>query len=47
MEAEKEKLKDFIHDGSYIPVILENKSSAERVSGKMEGNKMIEQLLRV
>lgn len=40
------KLNQFIHDACYIPVISEIKSSAEEVSGKTEGKKMIEQLLR-
>lgn len=44
MEAEKEKLKEFIHDGHSILVILEIKSSAEKVNSKTVGNKIIEQL---
>lgn len=44
MEAKKGKLKEFIHDGHSILVILEIKSSAEKVSSKIEGNKIIEQL---
>lgn len=44
MEAEKGKLKEFIHDGHNILGILEIKSSAEKVSSKIEGNIIIEQL---
>jgi hypothetical protein len=41
----RRKLREFIHDGHYISVTLEIKSSDEKVRGKM-GESKIRQLFR-
>lgn len=40
------KLKESIHNGQYILVILEIKSSVEKLNDKIEESKITEQLLR-